>query len=173
MLQKIFGNQAAIRNAGVDDAKTGFDAGTAASREARDARTTGINNKAGELRMELDKNREARDADQTAYDTKRRPVRERAENFDAAERLLIAKRRSLGLDKEAEIGEDRSAAEQEMQDFQTRVYDTYGLNPDGKGDKQSFSKTNPAKITTQQEFDKLPAGTHFINPADGKLMIKR
>jgi hypothetical protein len=35
------------------------------------------------------------------------------------------------------------------------------------------SQTSPAKPTTEAQFNSLPAGTHFINPSDGKLYRKK
>ena len=35
------------------------------------------------------------------------------------------------------------------------------------------TRDNPAKPTSQAEFDKLPSGAFYINPADGKLYQKR
>lgn len=35
-----------------------------------------------------------------------------------------------------------------------------------------YSAENPAQPATQEEFDALPAGTPFLNPADGKVYAK-
>lgn len=51
------------------------------------------------------------------------------------------------------------------------------LDPDtnmrGKTDIANYTKDNPAKITSQKDFDDLSVGDWFINPKDGKPMVKK
>lgn len=95
----------------------------------------------------------------------------------------------------------KAAADKEFTKFKADTYKQYGLSEDGAdlgggapapsgaapstskvvGDKEAKSKglyakgtyDDPAMPGSQEEFDALPAGTVFKNPADGRLMTKR
>jgi hypothetical protein len=106
------------------------------------------------------------------------------------------------LAPKAERESAAAAAKQEMADYRKRVYKQYGFDENGNdtgaapqsggggtvpstdrvvGDQEGKATglypkgtyDDPAAPESQEEFDALPAGTVFKNPADGRMMTKR
>lgn len=51
-----------------------------------------------------------------------------------------------------------------------------GTNQPTPGQQQAgdgSSADRPARVNSQQDFERLPPGSHFINPRDGRVLIKR
>lgn len=129
-------------------------------------------------------------------DPSKKPRNTRADEKDAAD-IIDKKFKELGLDDSLTLSEgEKTAKQDEFNAFKAKIYKKYGLDPDGlstdggsdpgtyqgegnpdnmpKGSPQALgTKDDPVAVQSQDEFDALPAGAYFINPADGRLLRKR
>lgn len=124
------------------------------------------------------------------------------ERLKDAEKLIIDKQKSLygqinPLAPKAERQAAQERADKELEGFKKKIYKGYGIDPDGNETSPSMPAGGGGKVpsatpskgsggmrgggsyddphvpTTQEEFDKVPPGGYFINPADGEIMRKK
>jgi hypothetical protein len=111
------------------------------------------------------------------------------ERFKDAERLILDKEKQLDRRLDSAFGkkrdEQKGINEKELSEYKARTYKKYGL--DENGDELPNASPSPGKgtmrgggsyqdphiPTSQEDFDKIPEGGFFVNPADGEILRKK
>lgn len=171
--------QATVLNAGGDvntdqrsAVKNAFDMSTETKRLGLEADRDAVLNKSTTQGMEISAAQEGRAAEDAAYIKGQRPRTAELAAQTAADTAVNSRAKALGLDRPLrsdatpEQQADRAAANQQLSDYQDQVYQKYGVRIPG-------TKTKPAQPASQKDFDAMKPGEYFINPKDGKLMVKK
>lgn len=122
--------------------------------------------------IDINASQEGRAAEEAKYNKGRRGTVAEFAAQEAADKAINQRATSLGLnrvpnpDETDEQTRARQAAEEQLAQFTQQTYDRYGIRTHGTKDK-------PAQLTTKADFDALKPGEYFINPKDGKLMVKK